>query len=101
MSRLASLDITTDRDSGGQIRLIASGELDIATCELLDVAIRSAATETGRTIVDLRELDFCDSSGLALLLRARRRHPSLTILPGDSLMRLAKLARVEAQLFGA
>ena len=101
MTRLASLEVTTDRDCGGQIRVIASGELDLSTCEPLDLAIRSAATEPGRTIVDLRELDFCDSSGLALLLHARRRHPSLTILPGDSLMGLAKLARVEAQLFGA
>ena len=64
------------------------------------MAIRAATIETTRTIVDLRELDFCDSSGLALLLHARRRHPSLTILPGGSLTRLAKMARVEAQLFG-
>lgn len=45
------------------------GELDIAVAAEAEAAITSAATLRKRVIVDLRGLDFIDSSGLALLVR--------------------------------
>jgi anti-sigma B factor antagonist len=55
--------------------VIPSGELDLATAPALEAAL-GRAFETageGRLVLDLRELDFIDSSGLRTLLTARRQ----------------------------
>ena len=49
------------------------GELDIATVPRLDRDLRQAETETALVVLDLRELEFIDSSGTHLLLAAHRR----------------------------
>jgi anti-sigma B factor antagonist len=60
-----------ERDEAG-VRVIAvAGELDIATapelCARLD---RSRAIRSPRLLVDLSDVDFCDSTGLRALLGA-------------------------------
>ena len=77
--------------------LIASGELDIASATSLDDALR--ASVKGRPLfLDLREVSFCDSTGLALLLRARRSRQPLTILAGPAVARVADIAGVSELL---
>ena len=47
------------------------GELDLGTADLLWDALASAiADHDGPLILDLAELSFCDSAGLAVLVRA-------------------------------
>jgi anti-anti-sigma factor len=55
--------------------VVPTGELDLATAPSLDAALDRAfaAAGTGRVVLDLRELEFIDSSGLRSLLTARRR----------------------------
>ena len=55
--------------------VIPKGELDLATAPALDTALDRAfaAVGPGRVVLDLRELEFIDSSGLRTLLTARRR----------------------------
>jgi anti-sigma B factor antagonist len=50
-----------------------SGELDIATVPHLDQALRRAETDAGLVVLDLRALEFIDSSGAHLVLAAARR----------------------------
>ncbi|MDQ6817818.1 MAG: STAS domain-containing protein [Actinomycetota bacterium] len=54
--------------------LTLGGELDLAACpeleEELDQALRS---QVSLVLVDLRELDFMDSTGLSALVRAHQR----------------------------
>jgi anti-anti-sigma factor len=56
------------------VRVVPSGELDVASREVLaghlDELWDSGWTDV---VVDLRELDFMDSSGVHLLLQHRRR----------------------------
>jgi len=53
---------------------IAPGELDLATVGQLDTAIADAERDGADTVVlDLRELDFMDSTGIGALLRAQQR----------------------------
>jgi anti-sigma B factor antagonist len=60
-----SLDEHEDRG----VRVIeVAGELDIATAPQL--CARLDATRTGRLLVDLTAVDFCDSTGLRALLGA-------------------------------
>jgi anti-anti-sigma factor len=60
-----------DRD---RVTLVLAGELDMASAPKLDQALRELeATDPLCIVVDLRDLAFMDSSGLALLRSAARR----------------------------
>jgi anti-sigma B factor antagonist len=60
--------------AGPALWLRLSGELDLASVEKLEEAISVAEESTAREIViDLAELEFMDSAGLAALLRAHTR----------------------------
>jgi anti-sigma B factor antagonist len=51
-----------------------SGEVDLASADQLEKAIRDAEQSTaGWIVIDLEDLRFLDSTGLAVLLQARRR----------------------------
>jgi anti-anti-sigma factor len=53
--------------------VIPHGELDLATAPALELALDGALADALRVVLDLRELDFIDSSGLRTLLSARKR----------------------------
>jgi anti-sigma B factor antagonist len=54
--------------------VVPTGELDLATTPALEEALQRAFEGgTARVVLDLRELEFIDSSGLRTLLTARRR----------------------------
>ncbi len=55
--------------------VVPVGELDLATAPALEAALaRALETAAGRRVVlDLRELEFIDSSGLRTLLTARKQ----------------------------
>ena len=58
---------------GGEVRVAVTGELDILTVPQPDRALRDAQGDAGSVLLDLRGLDFIDSSGAHLLLAADRR----------------------------
>jgi anti-sigma B factor antagonist len=54
--------------------VVPTGELDLATAPALEEALeRAFEGGSARVVLDLRELEFIDSSGLRTLLTARRR----------------------------
>jgi anti-sigma B factor antagonist len=60
--------------SDGVDLLLVGGELDIATAPRLISVLNRAVQEALRSlVVDLSEVDFMDSTGLALLINAHRR----------------------------
>jgi anti-sigma B factor antagonist len=61
--------------SQGQTTIIAvSGELDLASSPALQEELdRVSASDSEMLIIDLRELDFMDSTGLSVLVRAHQR----------------------------
>jgi anti-sigma B factor antagonist len=62
----------TSRD--GVETLVVEGEVDIATASrLLSVLNSSVAEAIKAVVVDLSQVDFMDSTGLALLINANRR----------------------------
>jgi anti-sigma B factor antagonist len=66
-----SIDVRPERD---RVRVEPVGELDLLTARQVDdrVAELTSAGFT-RVLVDLRRVEFIDSSGLRLLLRLRNR----------------------------
>lgn len=54
-------------------RVTVTGEMDIATVPQLDAALRLAEAGSASVVLDLRGLEFMDSSAAHLLLAADRR----------------------------
>lgn len=78
------LEITTTRSSDSSA-IVLSGELDSASTERLDDLIREAE-ETGieRIVVNLSDVDFVDSTGLSVLLHAKKRsNGRLSFIPSN------------------
>jgi anti-sigma B factor antagonist len=71
----------------GQVRVVPVGELDVATGAVLDRTLRELV-DSGfdHLVVDLRGVEFMDSSGLRVLLRldeaARRDGCDLALIAG-------------------
>jgi anti-anti-sigma factor len=64
-------------EAADTVRLVLSGELDIATAPLLDSAIQTAeAGSAARILLDIADVPFIDSSGLRALIRAADRSAS-------------------------
>lgn len=67
--------LAVERTSNAGVELLlVEGELDIATASRLIGVLNGAVQEALRSlVVDLTEVDFMDSTGLALLINAHRR----------------------------
>jgi anti-anti-sigma factor len=67
------LTITAESQAEG-MRVMFTGELDIAAAQEAEEAVRQAESEgDGALTLDLRGLTFMDSTGLRLLVAADRR----------------------------
>ena len=72
-SRERSLEIETAEQDGTYIVRLR-GELDMGSCDEVDEALREAEqTSATRIVLDVDSLSFIDSSGLQVILRAKRR----------------------------
>jgi anti-sigma B factor antagonist len=95
-----SFRCTVEDAGGGAARVRPAGELDMATAPQLEATLREAH-ERGfrRLVVDLRGLEFMDSTGLTLLTRwtlaARNDGYEFAVIPGDEkIRRLFELTRL-------
>ena len=94
-----------DYDDGDAPGLTVRGEIDIATSPRLKLALDTAIRESsGAFVLDLCDVEFLDSSGLNLVLRARatlaRDGRQLAIVcPPGPVRRMMEVARVDDLLF--
>jgi anti-anti-sigma factor len=59
---------------GGALRIVAAGELDLASAPALEQALLDAErTDTGTILLDIDAVTFIDSTGLRTLLEAHAR----------------------------
>ena len=93
----------SDRD--GRAVVVIRGELDLATAPDLEAAIKSRLDDGQDVVVDLRELEFMDSTGLRVLVAAHARVEGteqrfliVRPLPGASIERILAVAGVERVL---
>src|SRR5262245_14775861 len=76
--------------------VIATGEIDLFAANEFRRALDRAAALSGRIVVDLTDVDFMDSTGLGVVLRARGRGR----LPSISLVRPPRMLRKVLHLTG-
>ena len=69
----AELEITTGSPVEHTVVLVVRGELDISNTQQLSVAVeRALADRPAELVLDLAGVSFCDSRGLAALIRAHQ-----------------------------
>jgi anti-anti-sigma factor len=96
-----SFGLTIEEYEPGAVRFGLRGELDLAHAYTFDEELRRVEEERpARVVIDLRELTFLDSCGLARLLAARRRarrlgHRLLLVRGPAAIQRLFALAAVD------
>jgi anti-sigma B factor antagonist len=98
-----NLDFQTTHD--GAVTVIApTGDLDLPGAALLEAELERLEAETAGTIVlDLRGLEFMDSSGLRLLIvadaRLREAGRRLALVPGSAdVQRVFEITRMVERL---
>jgi anti-sigma B factor antagonist len=93
--------LTIEELGGGAVRIGLRGELDLAHAYTFDEELRRVEEARPPCVVlDLRELNFLDSCGLARLLAARRRarkagHRLLLVKGPPAIQRLFALSAVD------
>lgn len=95
----------TSRRSDAAAHLVLSGELDIAESSRVERELLSL--DEGRPdtlVIDLRGLQFMDSTGLRLIVAAHQRYASegrrVVIIRGpDAVQRVFQATRVEERLY--
>jgi anti-anti-sigma factor len=100
---MASLDIAVQQDEG-QTRVVLAGELDIASTERLEQELAAIERNArGTLVLDMRQVEFIDSTGLRTLIAANERARSggrrLAIVPGSNAVeRLLSVTKLDQRL---
>lgn len=100
---MSLLDLTTEAQGDG-VRIVLTGELDISTAPRVEDELRRV--EEGRPAVillDLRELEFMDSTGLRVIVsadgRAREEERVLRLVRGpEAVQRIFRVTRLDERL---
>jgi anti-anti-sigma factor len=95
-----AVDVETEVVGATLVRV--SGELDLATSGELE-AVLEGTDPSGRTVIDLSECEFLDSSGLRVLLGGATRSESeggrvVLVAPDPRIRRVLELTGVESKL---
>jgi anti-anti-sigma factor len=89
------LGVEVDRTGAGTVVCRLSGDLDLGSLAPVRVALeRALALRAPLVVVDLAGVEFCDSSGLNLLLQARLDAEAVGVT-----VRLASLTPAVARVF--
>jgi anti-anti-sigma factor len=97
------LEVSTERHPG-QTRVALSGELDIASADSLEQQLAAAEVDSPAILVlDLRRLEFIDSTGLRALVvadeRARSQGRRLALVCGpNAVARILEVTRLDQRL---
>lgn len=96
--------ISTD-ERGGAVVVTLRGELDLATAPEVEDAVLEPVRAGGHVVLDLRGLDFMDSSGVRVLVAAHSAAQDgggrLTIVraaPGGPVQRVLEISGLEEVL---
>jgi anti-sigma B factor antagonist len=90
-------------DTPARVVIRLAGELDLATVPQLRQVLDAHARSGQTMVIDLRDIDFVDSMGLAALVRARHRALARgakleLVTPPESVYKVFTLTRLD-QLF--
>jgi anti-anti-sigma factor len=96
------LSVRVDAADAGIAVISLAGELDLSTIPKLEPRLLEELRNPAGVVVDLTRLNFIDSSGIGLLIRAFRSEqagPMHTVVaPGSQVERVFQLAGIDSAL---
>jgi anti-sigma B factor antagonist len=101
---MSLLELTAEKADNGTVRLVLTGELDISSAAHLEDELTRAEESAPPVIVlDLRSLEFMDSTGLRAVVtadgRAREQGRRLAIVRGpEAVHRIFSVTRLDERL---
>lgn len=101
---MAILELSTENGPDETVRLSLTGELDISSAPRLeDELVQVEAARPPAIMLDLRGLEFMDSTGLRTIVaadaRAREQGRRLTIVRGpDAVQRIFSVTKLDERL---
>src|SRR3954447_3479361 len=101
---MRGFSLTVDQVAPDVVRVALRGELDLSRTLLLDRELQEVeARKPLALVIDLRGLDFVDSSGIARLLGAKRRAMRggwqlLIVRGGEAIQRIMTMAAMDRSL---
>ncbi len=78
--------VVRSQQSDGSLVIAFAGELDLANADTAENALESSLANGAPVIVDMRELEFIDSTGIALLVSTLSRNEDgtrVSFIPSD------------------
>jgi anti-anti-sigma factor len=78
--------VVRSQQSDGSLVIAFAGELDLANADTAESALESSLANGAPVIVDMRELEFIDSTGIALLVSTLSRNEDgtrVSFIPSD------------------
>jgi anti-sigma B factor antagonist len=93
------LNVAVD-DSRERVEIRLAGDIDLATVPQLRQVLDAHARNGQTMVIDLRDVEFIDSMGLAALVRARHRALSrgarlVLVAPPESVYKVFRLTRLD------
>ncbi len=93
---------TTVTSPDGRVTVALAGTLDISTMDQAMQELGEASSGASELVVDLRSLDFVDSSGLSVIAQTARQAAensvALTVIPNEALRRLMEITGIAPHL---
>lgn len=94
--------ISSEDGGDGRLRFLVRGELDLATAPELERMLVQAIEDGREVVLDLRELEFMDSSGVRVLViahtRASGRFGLIAAPPKSPVTKILAIAGLEPEL---
>jgi anti-sigma B factor antagonist len=92
----------TVTSSGGRVTVALAGTLDISTMDQALHELGEASGSASALVIDLRGLDFVDSSGLSVIARtamqAGEAGVTATVIPSQTLRRLMEITGIASHI---
>jgi len=90
------LDLRVEQDAGGSRRIVVSGEVDIANVQAFRTALAAAMPGAAAgMVVDVTELRYIDSAGLAVLFEHATKQPiEIVVGPGCLVATVIEIVRL-------
>jgi anti-sigma B factor antagonist len=93
---------TNTTGSGRRVTVVFAGTLDISTTDQSLEVLAEATAEASELVIDLRQLDFVDSSGLAVIAQTAQQAIesglTLRVIPSEQARRLFEITGIASHL---
>jgi anti-sigma B factor antagonist len=99
---MSKLLTTTKTSAGRTVTVVFTGTLDISTIDQARAELAEARAEAPELVIDLRQVDFIDSSGLSVIAQTAQQAAetgfTLSVVPNAQARRLMEMTGIASHV---